>query len=207
MDLEVPDIFGEGEESPPETEYPEGYVPGPEAKFADGPRVTPRHEHMMERRDEALRLRLGGYTYTQIGEAMGMTHENARLLIGRAIAEAPNEKATEQRAIENARLDRLQAAVWTEALKGDIKSVDAVLRISRRRAELNGLDAPRKIDLRSHVRIEVESVVQELHDVILGEVIPAAAVGELGGEILDAGRESFEETLLRESLKEDRRGG
>lgn len=148
--------------------------------FADGPgQVVPRNEIELQRRDEALRLRMGGYTYRQIAEVMDVSDNAVRNLITRALESAPNEKALHQRAIENARLDRLQAAVWKDAINGDVKAIDAVLRISRRRAEMNGLDAPKKIDIRASVRHDVANAVKELHEVILGEVIEVDDEGNI----------------------------
>ena len=153
----------------PPAEQPAGVIQ--RRTFADGPGVVPRAEHELQRRDEALRLRLGGYTYRQIAEAMGISPTAVSNLITRALEQAPNEKAIQQRAIENARLDRLQAAVWSDAIKGDVNAIDAVLRISRRRAEMNGLDAPKKIDIRASVRHDVSRAVAELQEVLLGDVI------------------------------------
>jgi hypothetical protein len=49
----------------------------------------------------------------------------------------------DRRALENARLDELQASRWEAALEGDPKAFKEVLMISDRRRELNGLDAPK----------------------------------------------------------------
>jgi predicted transcriptional regulator len=158
--------------------------------------VVPRAERELERRDEALRLRLGGYTYRQIAEVMGLSPTAVSNMITRALEQAPNEKAVAQRAIENARLDRLQAAVWKDAINGDIKAIDAVLRISRRRSEMNGLDAPKKIDIRASVRHDVSRAVQELQEVLLGDVIEVDEEGNILEPIPDGRQHSDEDDDL-----------
>lgn len=42
--------------------------------------------------------------------------------------------------MELARLDRLQSALWNNAMNGDSKSIDTILRIMVHRAKLTGLD-------------------------------------------------------------------
>ena len=43
------------------------------------------------------------------------------------------------------RLDEIHAAIWENAINGDLRSVDRVLAIMKRRAKLYGLDVPRKL--------------------------------------------------------------
>jgi hypothetical protein len=43
------------------------------------------------------------------------------------------------------RLDRLQRAYWKDAIEGNHKSAEFVLKLIGKRAELLGLDAPQKI--------------------------------------------------------------
>lgn len=49
------------------------------------------------------------------------------------------------RAQEGDRLDALQAAVWADAMGGDVRAVGAVLRIMDARAKLFGLYAPTEV--------------------------------------------------------------
>jgi len=66
------------------------------------------------------------------------------------------------RALENARLDRAQAAIWSNVLAGDYRAVMVFLQISQRRAKLNGLDSPAPVVLSSNVRGDMERALADL---------------------------------------------
>jgi hypothetical protein len=123
------------------------------------------------KRSEALSLKLAGLTYEQIAERLEISVSGARDLVNRTLARAENQNVEEMRDLENARLDRAQTVIWTAMLGGDLKAVDAFLRISQRRSKLNGLDAPTKINLSVNVRQEMETALAALENIVLGEVI------------------------------------
>ena len=52
------------------------------------------------------------------------------------------EAVEQHRALELARLDALQVGLWDRAVGGDVKAVNAVLRIIEQRSRLLGLDKP-----------------------------------------------------------------
>jgi DNA-binding CsgD family transcriptional regulator len=89
---------------------------------------------------EALSYRMAGLSYDQIAERMGEEPHTVQALVERSVTRARNAVAEPMRDLENARLDRVQAAIWPEALKGDIQAVNAFLAISQRRARIEGLD-------------------------------------------------------------------
>ena len=123
---------------------------------------------------QATMLRLAGLTYAQIGEQLGgVSDDTARLAVKRHLDRAEVWSAAELRKVENARLDRAQAAIWTKVLNGDLAAVHAFLRLSERRSRLNGLDAPTSITLNRDVREEMERAFAELETVI-GQVIAAS---------------------------------
>jgi hypothetical protein len=68
---------------------------------------------------------------------------------------AENRAAEQMRALENARLDRAQAAVWSQVLAGDYRAVITFLQISGRRAKLNGLDYPASLVISPNVRVDM----------------------------------------------------
>src|SRR5215208_1667353 len=79
--------------------------------------------------------------------------------------------AEEMRELENARLDRAQAAIWTQVLAGDYRAVMVFLQISQRRAKLNGLDSPAPVAISPNVRGEMERALADLQQLVLaGEV-------------------------------------
>lgn len=130
------------------------------------------------RRVEAMNLRLAGFSYESIAERMGVSESAVHALIGRTLEKAVNYSVDQLREVENARLDRAQAAIWTRVLSGDEKAIDSFLRISQRRARLNGLDAPQQVNLRVSVRNEMEHALGELRQVMMQEVVDAEVLGD-----------------------------
>ena len=104
-----------------------------------------------KRRTQAIALRLAGMDFETIAERLGYASRQAATRdFHRAIAAARLEErqAVENlREVEGQRLDRLQAAVWAKAVKGDLKAVETVLKVIAQRSRLLGLDAPVKTEL------------------------------------------------------------
>ena len=115
-----------------------------------------RRKKQRARRIEAMSLKLAGVSTAQIAERMGIQPDTVRKLINRTLATAENRAAEEMRELENARLDRAQAAIWSKVLAGDYRAVMVFLQISQRRAQLNGLDAPASVVISPNVRGEME---------------------------------------------------
>jgi len=105
-----------------------------------------------ERRDQAIKLRLKGLGYTEIGAEMGCSRRSAYRMVSRAVelANVKRHETVEQMIVmELARLDELQRAVYDKAVGGETKAIETVLKIMERRARLRGLDQPTKVDTRS----------------------------------------------------------
>ena len=98
---------------------------------------------------------------------MGIEPDSVRHLINRTLATAENRAAEEMRELENARLDRAQAAIWSQVLAGDYRAVMVFLQISQRRARLNGLDSPAPVAISSNVRGEMERALLDLQQVVM----------------------------------------
>lgn len=122
----------------------------------------PRRTRQRARRVEALSLKRAGVSTTQIAQRMGIKPDTVRHLINRTLATAENRAAEEMRELENARLDRAQAVIWSNVLAGDYRAVMVFLQISQRRAKLNGLDSPASIVISPHVRMEMERALSDL---------------------------------------------
>jgi hypothetical protein len=97
-----------------------------------------------ERRAEALAYRKQGYTFAEIGEAMGIAKQSAHALVLGAIAAIAEVPAQEMVALELARLDAMLIGVWQGAISGDPRAIDAVLKIQERRLRLSKQDAADK---------------------------------------------------------------
>jgi len=138
------------------------------------------------RRVRAVALRLSGLTYDQVAEQAGYSDRGtARRAVLAALDHVEAESVAEYRALENARYDRAQAALWplvtgprlgtgqANAVSDDIKikAVNSWLGIATRRARLNGLDAPQQVVIGSGTVAELEDLLGEYREVIAGEVI------------------------------------
>lgn len=123
---------------------------------------TPDPE-VIERERQVLEFRRGGMTFDLIAERVGFSSgSGAHHAFRRALLRTLQEPAEAVRELEIDRLDRLQAAVWGNALKGDTRSVEAVLRIMARRASLLGLDAPQKVEATVYDGLTIDSEVARL---------------------------------------------
>lgn len=99
---------------------------------------------IIEKERKALELRRAGVSYDVIAQQLGWSNgSGAWQAVQRAMRRTLRDAGTEQvRDQELDRLDRMQQAVWSRALQGDLPAVGTVLRIMERRSRLLGLDAP-----------------------------------------------------------------
>lgn len=92
----------------------------------------------------AYELRRSGASVYEIAEALSIPEQEVYRTLADRLADAArlvDEGTTREIvALEAERLDNLQRAVWGNAMAGDVRSVEAVLRIMDRRAKLYGLD-------------------------------------------------------------------
>lgn len=117
------------------------------------------------RRTEALTLRLAGLTQEQIAERLEIEKPAVDRMINRTLNQAENQNVEQMRSLENQRLDRAQTAIWQQVLNGDLKAVETFLRISQQRSKVNGLDAPKKVDVNVGIRNEMQRALDELESV------------------------------------------
>ena len=100
----------------------------------------------VDRQRQALELRKCGHTYQQIARALNYrAASGAWHATQRGLKTTLREPADELRQLELARLDTLHHALWDRAIAGNLRAVDAVLRIMKRRASLLGMDAPKRL--------------------------------------------------------------
>lgn len=103
---------------------------------------------LMEKQNEqarrALAMRKMGRSWWDISETLGISENQASQLVSVAINEAAalvNEGMKRSLlAMEVERLDDLQAAIWSDAIGGDLKAVETTLKIIQARAKVLGLD-------------------------------------------------------------------
>ncbi|MEW2066663.1 hypothetical protein [Streptomyces sp. NPDC007346] len=104
-----------------------------------------------ERRKKALALQIAGLDLRTIADQVGYADASAaKKGIDRAIEESiarTKDDVDELRRREVMRLDRLQAAFWSPAVKDrDKKAADIVLKCINTRDRLQGLSAPVKVE-------------------------------------------------------------
>lgn len=128
-------------------------------------------EEQKARRTQALSLRLSGLSYDDIAKHLSISSFKASQLVNETLERAENQSVDQMRELENSRLDRAQAAIWSSVLKGDLKAIDRFLRISQQRSKINGLEAPKKIDLSVGVKQEMQNALSELEELVIGEVV------------------------------------
>ena len=81
-------------------------------------------------------------SYDEVARAVGYSHRgSAHRAVFKALAEQEVEAVEDLRALELARLDALQAAIWDDAMRGDTRAASAILRIIDQRVRLLGLQA------------------------------------------------------------------
>lgn len=141
--------------------------------------IKRRAEYHAQRRVEALSLRLAGLSYEQIGDRLGISEMGAYDMVKRALERSENPNVEEMRQIENLRLDRAQAAIWPDVLKGDQRAISTYLSISSARARINGMNAPTNINLSVGVRTEMENALDKLEELVMeAEVVEDAEIAE-----------------------------
>lgn len=110
----------------------------------------------IDRRLAALDMRRQGQTYRQIAAALGLANPgNAHRMVSdelAALREQCSESTANLRDIELERLDLLWRSLMPAVERGDARAVLGCVAISKRRAVLLGLDAPRQVALSGTVK-------------------------------------------------------
>ena len=110
---------------------------------------APARVRRFKRQEEALKLRIEGKTYREIGTALGVHRTTAIRLVSSALASVGLEIASNREELRNlqaARLESLVAALWPKVQSGDVKAVNVMVNVLNRYARLFGLDAPKTIE-------------------------------------------------------------
>jgi hypothetical protein len=100
--------------------------------------------------DKVLKLLRKGYDYLEIGAQMGIEPSYASRMIAEALAQIPRETAEMALALELERLDAMHKLIYHSTRSSDLKAIDRLLRISKQRIRLLGLDRRKKPTARPH---------------------------------------------------------
>lgn len=125
-------------------------------------RITPQ---VLERERKVLELRRGGLTFDLIAKQLDYSHASgAHKAYLNACKRIVMSEVVEIRNIETERLDIAQSSIWNGVLRGDIPSINTLLKIMERRAKLLGLDSPTKaqIEVTTYDTGTIDAEVQRL---------------------------------------------
>lgn len=104
-----------------------------------------------KRRTQLIALKLAGMDFDAIANQLNYADTGAaRKDFWRAfkLNKLEEQQAVETlREVEGARLDRLQAAAWPKAIKGDLKAIETVRRLIAERIRLFGIAEPVRTEL------------------------------------------------------------
>jgi len=123
-----------------------GQPQGRQGQFASG--LTP--EALAHRQAQAYKMRLAGTPYDGIADALGISRYTAARDVKAAHEAFRRETAEELALMRQQQLDRLNLALFAVmplVKKGDLPAVDRMLAIEKRRSDLMGLDAPRRVEM------------------------------------------------------------
>jgi hypothetical protein len=118
-----------------------------------------KSERIAARDRVAVRLKLSGATYADIADHLGFkATSSAYEAVQRELRRTRQEPADELRQIELLRLDRVQMSLWAVLTQSNVdfdtlqRATLRFIQLSKRRAELLGLDAPKRVDITQQIR-------------------------------------------------------
>ena len=103
-----------------------------------------------QRRIEMFRRRLAGESMTSIAASFGMSRATLSKDFTRAYNDALDEEKAEAgvwRRFQTDRYEQLLAAVWPEALSGDVRANEQASKLIDKLCRLNGWDVPVKAEV------------------------------------------------------------
>lgn len=100
-----------------------------------------------ERRGKVLKLRNGGMSFQRIADELGMTVGQVTSDIKRGLRSVMREQAAEIAANQIVITRNLVAALYPNALRGDVSSVRAITDLLGHQARVLGLYAPARVDV------------------------------------------------------------
>ncbi len=136
---------------------------------------TSKRLQAAERKARIIELRRAGYLLREIADEVGVSKQYCCRVIQRHLEDLAKELTDDVARLRWQEYERLEAAlkaVWPQALEGDLKATDRVIKIMEREAKLFGLDAPQRQEVtgRDGGPLEVEGTgLASLLAVVEGE--------------------------------------
>ena len=135
-------------------------MPGDKKKRRGGPRPKMTTEERTAETQQMLRMRTYGASYQAIADHFGIARETAFRRIQTELSSIPREEVTNLRALEAAKLDAAELRLQDAIKEGDVKAINALVRVSESRRKLLGLDLPEQHEVK--ISREEESLIDQL---------------------------------------------
>lgn len=133
-------------------------------KFDKNPRGGRRRGMTEEERQEEvwamLHMRRGGASYAAIAAQHGLNVKTVHEKITAALRDIPKDEAAELRMLESQKLDYAETRLAGAIKVGDVKAINALIRISESRRKLLGLDMPEQHEVK--ISREEETLIDQL---------------------------------------------
>lgn len=106
-------------------------------------------QQIEKRRTQAIGLLAAGHTYQRIADQLGYSSRSTAYNdIKKTLTQQQHHAVEELRALELERLDTATRAIFQDVAKGDLKAIDALLKIMARRARyVPQLEVPQEHEL------------------------------------------------------------
>lgn len=129
-------------------------------KKKSGPRAWMTEEDRAREIQEMLRMRTYGASYQAIADHFGIGRVNVWKKIKDELANIPEDEAKTLRALEALKLDQAEFRLQKGIQSGDVKAINALIRLSESRRKLLGLDMPEQHEVK--ISREEESLIDQL---------------------------------------------
>lgn len=125
-----------------------------------GPRAGMTDEERAEEVQQMLHARRAGASYAAIARQFGLNVKTVHEKITAALRDMPKDEAAELRMLEAQKLDYAETRLAGAIKVGDVKAINALVRISESRRKLLGLDMPEQHEVK--ISREEESLIDQL---------------------------------------------
>jgi len=121
-------------------------------------------------RIQAIRMKADGYSYAGIARALDRSENTIHTWVDAALEAIIAPEIGRLRALESIRLDNYLVKLKPRIDRGDDKAINAAIRISERRANLYGLNAPVRVDANINETDQTDLELQDMLNVARAEV-------------------------------------
>lgn len=146
--------------------------------MANAANMPETEAEVMARREKCMALRVAGFTYVQIGKAVGISHEAARKHVQAGLEhqrQVIGESAEELRSVAHSRLEQIINRSWLKALPNkteeepDAGAVARIFQAIQIDARIMGYESPQRhqVDLgivSSCMAVVVERIIKVIPD-------------------------------------------